>query len=152
MIINEAYAQENSQASTQTDTITLQDSDALPKAPESVGSNWTSLVPMVLIFAVFYFLLIRPQEKRRRAQQDVVSGVKKGEEVLTSSGIIGIVSKINDSDNTIVLSIAKDVEIKMLKTSISDILSRTKKEEAKDVKSLEKKKDKSGNKDKPGSK
>ena len=89
------------------ETIALvpKDSDALPQAPESVGSNWTSLVPMVLIFAVFYFLLIRPQEKRRRAQQDVVSGVKKGEEVLTNSGIIGIVSKINDSDNTVLLSI-----------------------------------------------
>ena len=94
---------------------------------------------MVLIFAVFYFLLIRPQEKRRRAQQDVVSGVKKGEEVLTNSGIIGIVSKINDSDNTVLLSIAKDVEIKILKTSISDILSRTKKEEVKTIKSEKKK-------------
>jgi len=138
MTINQAYAQDE-QASTQVDTITLKDSDALPQAPESIGSNWTSLVPMVLIFAVFYFLLIRPQEKRRRAQQDVVSGVKKGEEVLTNSGIIGIVSKINDSDNTVLLSIAKDVEIKILKTSISDILSRTKKEEVKTIKSEKKK-------------
>ena len=68
-----------------------------------------------------------------------MSGVKKGEEVLTNSGIIGIVSKINDSDNTVLLSIAKDVEIKILKTSISDILSRTKKEEVKTIKSEKKK-------------
>ena len=143
MFINEAYAQENSPTSAGTDTITLQDSDALPQAPESLASNWTSLVPMVLIFAVFYFLLIRPQDKRRRAQQDLVSGVKKGEEVVTSSGIIGVVSKINDSDNTVFVSIAKDVEIKMLKTAITDILSRTKKEEIKDSKALDKKKSKS---------
>ena len=52
MTINQAYAQDE-QASAQVDTITLKDSDALPQAPESVGSNWTSLVPMVLIFAVF---------------------------------------------------------------------------------------------------
>jgi preprotein translocase subunit YajC len=148
MFINDVYAQESLTKDTSSDTVTLQDSDALPKAPESLGNSWTSLVPMVLIFAVFYFLLIRPQEKRRRAQQDLVSGVKKGEEVLTNSGIIGIVSKINDSDNTVHISIAKDVEIKMLKTSISDILSRSKKEEAKDNKSLAKKKDvdKSSNK------
>jgi preprotein translocase subunit YajC len=148
MFINDVYAQESLTKATSSDTVTLQDSDALPKAPESLGNSWTSLVPMVLIFAVFYFLLIRPQEKRRRAQQDLVSGVKKGEEVLTNSGIIGIVSKINDSDNTVHISIAKDVEIKMLKTSISDILSRSKKEEAKDNKSLAKKKDvdKSSNK------
>ena len=145
MLINEVYAQENSQP-TAADTITLQDSDALPEAPEAPSNSWTSLVPMVLIFAVFYFLLIRPQEKRRRAQQDLVSGVKKGEEVVTNSGIIGIVSKINDSDNTVFVSIAKDVEIKMLKTSITEILSRAKKEEAKDGKndnkSPEKKKSK----------
>jgi len=141
MIINQAYAEDS-----QIDTITLQDSDALPQAPESIGSSWISLVPMVLIFAVFYFLLIRPQEKRRRAQQEVVSGVKKGEEILTTSGIIGIVSKINDSDNTVLLSIAKDVEIKILKTSISDILSRTKKEEVKAIKATKKKKGNSSKK------
>jgi len=148
MFINNVYAQETSPNTTSADTITLQDSEALPKAPESPGNSWTSLVPMVLIFAVFYFLLIRPQEKRRRAQQDLVSSVKKGEEVLTNSGIIGVVSKINDSDNTVHISVAKDVEIKMLKTSISDILSRTKKEGVKDNKSLVKKKgeDRSSNK------
>ena len=80
MFINDVYAQESLRKATSSDTVTLQDSDALPKAPESIGNSWTSLVPMVLIFAVFYFLLIRPQEKRRRAQQDLVSGVKKGEE------------------------------------------------------------------------
>ncbi len=148
MFINNAYAQESSSATTQTDAISLQDSENLPKAPESPGSNWTSLVPMVLIFAVFYFLLIRPQEKRRRAQQDLVSSVKKGEEVVTSSGIFGIVSKINDSDNTVFVSIAEGVEVKMLKTSITDILSRAKKEETKkDTRALEKKKSgKSNNK------
>lgn len=141
MFINNAYAQESSPATTQTDAISLQDSENLPKAPESPGSNWTSLVPMVLIFAVFYFLLIRPQEKRRRAQQDLVSSVKKGEEVITSSGIFGIVSKINDSDNTVFVSIAEDIEVKMLKTSITDILSRAKK----DTRTLEKKKSSKSN-------
>lgn len=139
MFINKVYAEKNSLNTASTDTVILQDSDSLPKALESPGNSWTSLVPMVLIFAVFYFLLIRPQEKRRRAQQDLVSGVKKGEEVLTNSGIIGVVSKINDSDNTVHIATAKDVEIKMLKTSISDILSRSKKEGTKDNKSSAKK-------------
>lgn len=114
---------------TQTNDITsLQDNgDVLPQTLESLGSNWTSLIPMVLIFAVFYFLLIRPQEKRRRVHQEIVSGVKKGEEVSTNSGIIGIVNKINDGNDTVIISVAKGVEIKILKTSISDILSRTKK-------------------------
>lgn len=131
MFINDIYAQESLTNHTSSNTVPLQDSNNLTKAPESIGNSWTSLVPMVLIFAVFYFLLIRPQEKRRRSQQALVSSVTKGEEVLTNSGIIGIVSKINNNDNIVHISISKDIEIKMLKTSISDILSRPKTKEAK---------------------
>ncbi len=111
------------------DTITIQDTTNEQMAPEAIesSSTWTSMVPMVLVFAVFYFLLIRPQEKKRRAQEDLVSGVKKGEEVLTNSGLFGTVIKINDSDNTIIVQIAKDIEVKMLKNSIADIVSRDKK-------------------------
>lgn len=117
----------------QHDSITLQDSDPLPKAPETPSTGWTGLVPMILIFVVFYFLLIRPQEKRRKAQQELIGGVKKGEEVLTNSGMIGTVTKINDSDNTIMVEVAKGIEIKMVKSAVVDIISRQKKEEAKPV-------------------
>ena len=124
---------------TTTDTITVQDANSAPAAPPPVeSSGWMSLVPMVLIFVVFYFLLIRPQEKKRRNQETLVSGVKKGEEVMTNSGLFGVISKINDSDNTVMLQIAKDVEIKVLKTSIADIVSRSKKpEDTKDKKQID---------------
>lgn len=122
MFINNAFAD--------TDTITIQSSESIPESPPAIESGLTSLVPMVLIFVVFYFLLIRPQEKKRRAQETLVSGVKKGEEVLTNSGIYGVVTKINDSDNTITLRIANDVEIKMQKNSIADIVSRNKGEDS----------------------
>lgn len=107
-----------------TDTITIQDTEATPDAPASIESGWTSIVPMILIFVVFYFLLIRPQEKKRRNQETLVSGVKKGEEIVTNSGIFGTVTKINDSDNTILVEFAKGVEVKMFKSSIMDIISR----------------------------
>lgn len=114
--------------SSSTDTTIVAASTAtdstLPQAPESLQTGWTSLVPMVLIFVVFYFLLIRPQDKKRRAQEELVGGVKKGEEVLTNSGIYGTVTKINDSDGTIELTIAKDIAIKILKSAIEDIVSR----------------------------
>lgn len=118
MFINNAFAD--------TDTITLQGSESVPESPPAIESGLTSLVPMVLIFVVFYFLLIRPQEKKRRSQETLVSGVKKGEEVLTNAGIYGVVTQINDSDNTITLRIANGVEIKMQKNSIADIVSRSK--------------------------
>ena len=127
MFINTALAD--------SDTITLQDSGSVPDAPASVESGLTSLVPMILIFVVIYFLLIRPQEKKRRAQETLVSGVKKGEEVLTNTGIYGIVTKINDSDNTVMLRIANDVEVKMLKGSITDIVSRMKEKDSSNKKS-----------------
>ncbi len=122
-----------------TDTITVQDASSAPAAPPPVESSLlTNLVPMVLIFVVFYFLLIRPQEKKRRNQETLVSGVKKGEEVMTSSGLFGVVSKINDSDNTVMVQIAKDVEVKVLKSSIADIVSRSKKaEDNKDKKQID---------------
>ncbi len=107
-----------------TDTITIQDTDAMPATPSLIESGWTSIVPMILIFVVFYFLLIRPQEKKRRHQETLVSGVKKGEEVITNSGMFGTVTKINDSDNTILVELAKGVEVKMFKSSIMDIISR----------------------------
>lgn len=116
MFINEALAD--------TDTITVKDTDETMEAPKPIESGWTSMAPMVLILVIFYFLLIRPQEKRRKEQEKFIAGVKKGEEVLTSSGIYGVVRKINDSDNTVMLEIANSTEIKILKNSIADIISR----------------------------
>lgn len=79
---------------------------------------------MLLIFVVFYFFLIRPQEKRRREKESLVNSVKKGEEVVTTGGIFGVVSKVNDGDNTVDLQIAENINIKILKTAISDLTSR----------------------------
>ncbi|HJD56729.1 MULTISPECIES: preprotein translocase subunit YajC [unclassified Candidatus Tisiphia] len=112
------------------DTIAIKETvEVVPTAPESsMQSVLTSMVPMVLIFIVFYFFLIRPQEKRRKEKESVVSSVKKGEEVVTNSGIFGIVSKINDADNTIDLEISENIRIKVLKSAILDITSRNKKE------------------------
>lgn len=108
------------------DIIEIQETEISPVEPAQPFSGLTSLIPMVLIFAVFYFLLLRPQEKRRRQREKLVSDVKKGEEVLTNSGIFGTVSKVNDTDNKIEVEIAKDVHIKILKSAIVDITSRPK--------------------------
>ncbi len=121
MFISNAYAE-----TVTTDTIEVQDSESLPKAPADITSGWTSMIPMVLIFVVFYFLLIRPQEKKRKAQEQLVGGVKKGEDIITSSGIYGRVIKLDDSNNTAEIEIAPNVQIKIMKTAISDIISRKK--------------------------
>lgn len=122
MFIQNAYA--SSEGNTSGNVSISQTSENLPEAPSKIQSSLTSIVPMVLIFIVFYFFLIRPQEKKRKAQAEMVSGVKKGEEVLTNSGIFGVVTKINDSNNTVELEVGKDTQIKILKSSIVDIVSR----------------------------
>ena len=123
----------------ETEAITIQDVDMTPTPPaESMESGWINLLPMVAVFAIFYFFLLRPQEKKRREKEELVSAVKKGEDVVTSSGIFGTVKKINDSDNTVNLEIATGVEVKILKTAIADITSRPKKISEKDQKTAEK--------------
>ncbi len=119
----------------ETAAITIQDTDLTPTPPsESMDSGWMSMLPLIAIFAIFYFFLIRPQEKKRREKEDFVSGVKKGEDVVTSAGIFGTVKKINDSDNTVMLEIASGTEVKILKTAIADITSRSKKSSDVDTK------------------
>jgi preprotein translocase subunit YajC len=104
-------------------------SDALaqtaPAAPGGEGA-WTSIIFMVLIFAVFYFLLIRPQVKRQKEHKALVEGLNKGDEVLTAGGILG---KITDlSDQYITLQIAtvdgKSVEIATQRSAVQTLLPK----------------------------
>ena len=117
---------------------TIETSEPLPSAPEQIQSGWTSLIPMVLIFVVFYFLLIRPQEKKRKAQEQLVSTVKPGEDIITHSGIYGKVSKVNEDEGTVTVEVAKGIEVKMLKSSVGDIISRKKAATAKESKTSDK--------------
>jgi len=76
-----------------------------------------NFLPIVLIFAVFYFFIIRPQIKKQKAQAELVKSSKKGDRVIVAGGIIGKIVKEKDGD-IIVLEIAKNVEIEALKSSI----------------------------------
>ena len=95
-------------------------------ATEVMQNNFMSFVPMLMIFAVFYFLLIRPQEKKRKEQINLISSVQRGETIITNSGVYGKVDNINESDASIDLEIAKNVVIKIAKDSVADIVSRKK--------------------------
>lgn len=99
---------------------------SLPTAPDSIQSTFTSLVPMLLIFVVFYFLLIRPQEKKRKAQEQLVSTAKPGEEVVLHSGLYGKIVKVNENDSTINVQIAENTEVKVMQSAIAEIISRKK--------------------------
>lgn len=82
------------------------------------GALW-SLLPILLIFPIFYFLVILPQQKARKKHQTMIEGLKKGDKVISTSGIIGTIVSV-DKD-TIVLQAAPDVKLRMLKNAITDI-------------------------------
>ena len=90
----------------------------------STGSLIGSMLPLVLIFAIMYFLLIRPQQKKMRDLKAMISAVRRGDQVLTAGGIIGKVSKVGD-DNTVEVEIADGVKVKVMKSTISQVLSKT---------------------------
>src|SRR5688572_17712603 len=88
------------------------------------GSDFlVQLFPLILIFVVFYFLLIRPQQSKMKAQREMLAGVKRGDRVVTGGGIIGLVTKVI-SDNELQVELADGVRVRIVKQTITDILTR----------------------------
>ncbi len=85
--------------------------------------SFLSMLPMLVIFiAVFYFLLIRPQSKRAKEHKELVDNLAVGDEVLTTGGVIGRLTKLRD--NYIVITVAKEVEITLQKNAIASVLPK----------------------------
>lgn len=80
------------------------------------------LLPMLVIFGAFYFLLIRPQQKRQKAHTALVAGLSVGDEVLTAGGMLGTVTAVSDHYAT--LKIADNVEIKVQKSTVSSVVPK----------------------------
>jgi preprotein translocase subunit YajC len=104
-------------------------SDALAQtAPSAQGGEgaWTSIIFMVLIFAVFYFLLIRPQAKRQKEHKAMVDALNKGDEVMTAGGIIGKITEMSDQYVTLQIAAVdgKPVEISMQRTAVQTLLPK----------------------------
>jgi len=98
-------------------------SQAFAQATETAQSQFSpaSFVPLILIFTIFYFLIIRPQTKKMKEHENLVKNLKLGEKVITNSGIIGFIRKIHDKENQIELEIAENVVITILRTHINEV-------------------------------
>ena len=82
-----------------------------------------TFIPLVLIFVVFYFLLIRPQQKKIKEHKNMIANLKKGDRVVTQGGIIGNIHYVND-DGTLSVEIADNVQVKVAKGMIADIAAK----------------------------
>lgn len=93
-------------------------------APAPGGSIIDMLIPMGLMFIVFYFLLIRPQQQARKKHTEMVAGIKRGDTVVTAGGLVGKVTKAGD-DPEITVEIAEGVAVKVIRSTLTDVPSRT---------------------------
>ena len=87
------------------------------------GSGFAQFIPLILIFVIFYFFLIRPQQKKVKEHKLMVSALKRGDEVVTSGGIIGKVERIL-GDDKVDLSISENVTIQVVQSTIQSLLNK----------------------------
>ena len=100
---------------------------ATPAFAQTAGgaaSAFTSFVPLILIFAIMYFLLIRPQQKKMKEMKAMVDALRRGDQVLTQGGILGKVHKVGD-DGVLEVEIAEGVRVKVLKHTIAQVMNKT---------------------------
>ena len=91
------------------------------------GQGIAQFIPLILIFVIFYFFLIRPQQKRVKEHKAMVESLKRGDEIITSGGIIGTIDKVMEDDR-IEVTIGDNIKVKIIKNTITSLL---KKEEVK---------------------
>ena len=87
------------------------------------GSGFGQFIPLILIFVIFYFFLIRPQQKRAKEHKLMVASLKRGDEVITSGGIVGKVERIL-GDDKVDLSISENVTIQVVQSTIQSLLNK----------------------------
>ena len=104
MLINNAFAQAATSATEQSPIV--------------------SFIPIILIFTVFYFLIIRPQSKKMKEHQKIINNLKIGNKVITSSGIVGVIREFDPKEEQIEVEIASGVVVKMLKNHVLDLVKK----------------------------
>ena len=87
------------------------------------GSGFAQFIPLILIFVIFYFFLIRPQQKRAKEHKLMVAALKRGDEVITSGGVIGRVERVL-GDDKVDISISENVTVQVVQSTIQSLLSK----------------------------
>ena len=83
-----------------------------------------SFIPIILIFVIMYFLLIRPQQKKIKEHKNMVDNLRRGDRVLTQGGILGKITKVKEGEE-IEVELAKDVKVSIIRSTIVNVLSKT---------------------------
>jgi preprotein translocase subunit YajC len=87
------------------------------------GQGLAQFIPLILIFIIFYFFLIRPQQKRVKDHKVMVESLKRGDEVITSGGIIGVVDRVMEDDR-IEVTIGENTKVQIIRSTITSLLKK----------------------------
>ena len=108
---------------------------ATPAFAQAAGSpaggglgTLAQILPFVLVFAIMYFLMIRPQQRKVKEHRTMVEGLRRGDQVVTSGGLIGKVTKV--ADNEVEVELAPNVKVRVVRSTISQVVSKTEPAEA----------------------
>ncbi|OSP56280.1 preprotein translocase subunit YajC [Pseudoruegeria sp. SK021] len=85
----------------------------------------SSFVPLILIFAIMYFLLIRPQQKKAKEHAKMVAALRRGDQVVTQGGLIGKVVKVKEGGNEVEVELAEGVKVRVVQSTIATVMSKT---------------------------
>lgn len=97
-----------------------------PAYAQAIGGAgaFGSFIPLILIFAIMYFLLIRPQQKKLKDHKKMVAALRRGDQIVTQGGLIGKVIKVKD-DNEVEVELAKGMNVRVVQSTIAQVLSKT---------------------------
>ncbi|MEM9013780.1 MAG: preprotein translocase subunit YajC [Pseudomonadota bacterium] len=96
---------------------------AYAQADAAAPNAFVQLAPLIFIFVIFYFLLIRPQQQARKKHMEMVSNVRRGDTVVTAGGIVGKVTKVLD-DHEIMVELAENTVVKVVKATLTDVRNK----------------------------
>jgi len=97
---------------------------AYAQAVGGAGSTFGSFVPLILIFAIMYFLLIRPQQKKLKEHKAMVEALRRGDQIVTQGGVIGKVTKVKEGDE-VEVEIADGVKVRVVRSTIVTVLTKS---------------------------
>ena len=94
---------------------------ALAQSAGGFAEGGFGLLPIVFVMVIFYFLLIRPQQKRAKQHKEMLSAIRRGDKIVTSGGLTGTIVKVVEDSETVEIEIAKDVKVHVVRAMIADV-------------------------------
>ena len=98
---------------------------AFAQSAGGIAEGGFGLLPIIFVMVIFYFLLIRPQQKRAKQHKEMLAAIRRGDKIVTSGGLMGTVVKVIDDNDTVEVEIAKDVKVSVVRGMIADIRAKT---------------------------